>query len=244
MPADKAFVFARGAAPRQSGTSRALAPYCVAALAVASLGNVNPVLAKPNPASGFEASLPLPAPPARAADGAIFSAAAGYAALHEGRRARNVGDPLTIVLVESTSTSKGASALTKRSGSASITPPSAGLLSFLNPEALKLASGGSFNGAGNAAQTSSLNALLSVTIAEVRSNGTALVRGEKRMILSQGQEWVQFSGIVRLADIDADNRVPSVRVADARIEYSGNGAIQRASRPGWLARFFAAISPF
>ena len=78
-------------------------------------------------------------------------------------------------------------------------------------------------------------ATLSVTIAEVRANGTALVRGEKRMMLSQGHEWIQFSGIVRLADIDQNNRIASTRVADARIEYAGKGALQRASRQGWLS---------
>jgi flagellar L-ring protein precursor FlgH len=83
-----------------------------------------------------------------------------------------------------------------------------------------------------------------VTIVEVRANGTALLRGEKRMMLSQGQEWVQFTGIARLADIDSDNRILSTRVADARFEYSGNGAVQRAGREGWLSRFFNMISPF
>ena len=83
-----------------------------------------------------------------------------------------------------------------------------------------------------------------MTIAEVRANGTALLRGEKRMLLSQGHEWVQFTGIARLADIDADNRIVSTRVADARLEYSGNGAVQRAGREGWLSRFFNMISPF
>ena len=203
-----------------------------------------PACAKSKPPTGFEAALPAPPPAPRVADGGIFSVSAGYAPLHDGRRARVVGDPLTVMLVENTSTSKGTSAQTKRSGSAGITPPTAGLLSFLNPDALKLGSQSSFNGGGNASQTSSLEGELSVTIAEVRSNGTALIRGEKRLLLSQGQEWIQFTGIVRLADIDAENRVVSSRVADARVEYSGNGAVQRSSRPGWLARFFDVISPF
>ena len=64
------------------------------------------------------------------------------------------------------------------------------------------------------------------------------------MLLSQGNEWIQISGIVRLADIDQDNSVPSSRVADARIEYSGRGALQRASRQGWLGRIFNIVSPF
>lgn len=211
---------------------------------VAALLLASPALAKPRPPAGFEPALPAPPPAPRVADGAIFNANAGYAALIQGHRARAVGDPVTILLVESVSTSKSAGAKTQRGGSAGITPPSAGPLSFLNPEALKAGSQSSFKGEGNANQTSSLSGELAVTIAEVRPNGTALVRGEKRLLLSQGQEWIQFSGIVRLADLDADSRVMSSRVADARIEYSGNGSVQRASREGWLSRFFSKISPF
>ena len=211
--------------------------------ALALFTAASPALAKPPP-PGFAATLPAPPPAPRVADGSIFNAAAGYAALHEGLRARVVGDPLTISLIEATSSSKSAASKTQRSGGASIVPPAAFPFSWLNPESLKASAQGSFNGQGNATQTSSFSSELSVTIAEVRAGGTALVRGEKRMLLSQGREWVQFSGIVRLADIDADNRIASSRVADARIEYGGNGAVQRAAREGWLSRFFNMISPF
>ena len=229
---------------------RAPAPFArlrvsgVGMVGLALLSLASPSLAKPNRPSGFAPALPAAAPAARAPDGGIFDASAGYAALTEGLRARAVGDPLNIVLVEQTTTSKSAGAKTQRGGSASITPPASGLLSFLNPEALKAGSQSSFKGDGNATQASSFAGELSVTIAEVRGNGTALVRGEKRMLFSQGHEWIQFSGIVRLADIDPDNRIASTRVADARIEYAGNGAIQRASREGWLSKFFNLISPF
>ena len=200
------------------------------------------------PAPGFRTVLPAsaiaPAERPEASKGSIYQASHGYAALHEGTRARKVGDLVTVVLVESVTTSKSSSANTARDGSFGITPPTAGPLSFLNPDALKAASQGSFSGQGNAAQRSTLNGAVAVTIAEVRSNGTALVVGEKQMQLSQGDEWVQFAGIIRLADVDVDNRIPSSKVADAQIIYSGKGAVQRASRPGWLSRFFSAISPF
>ena len=197
------------------------------------------------PAPGFAAA-PLPPAPMTAApdNGAIFQANYGYSGLHEGLRARRVGDLVTIVLVESIGTSKSAAGQTARNGSASITPPTAGPLNFLNPDALKMAAQGSFKGSGNASQRSTLNGAIAVTIAEVRSNGTASVVGEKEMALSQGDEWVQFAGTLRLADIDSDNRVLSSRIANARIIYSGKGAIQQASRPGWLSRFFTLISPF
>ena len=235
------FVIARGKAPRQSRAARA-ALDCFAALAMTSLVAA-PALAR-RPPEGFAPALPAPPPAPRVADGSIFNASAGYAALHEGLRARRVGDPVTIQLVENTTSSKTAGSKTQRSGAGAFVPPAAFPFSWLNPESLKASAQGSFNGQGNATQTSSFSSELSVTIAEVRAGGTALLRGEKRMMLSQGQEWVQFTGIVRLADIDADNRILSTRVADARLEYSGNGAVQRAGREGWLSRFFNMLSPF
>ena len=216
----------------------------IAAAAAISAALPDPAAAKklPKP-SGFEPTLPVEAP-LPIANGSIFQANLGYAGLYEGTRARRVGDPVTIRLVESTSASKAVNSKSNKGGGASITPPTAGPLSFLNPNALNASSSSSFNGQGNAAQTSSLSSTLAVTIVEVRPNGTALVRGEKQMLLSQGDEWVRFSGIVRLVDIDADNIVLSTRVADVHAEYSGKGALQRASKQGWLGRFFNIISPF
>jgi flagellar L-ring protein precursor FlgH len=196
------------------------------------------------PPQGFAPALPQPVAPAPGSNGSIFNVNAGYAGLVEGTRAKMVGDMLTILLVEQTTTSKTVGTKTDRGGNASITPPSEGPFAFASPEALKAASQSSFKGQGNTTQTNSLVGEVGVTIVEVRPNGTALVRGEKRMLLSQGNEWVQVSGIVRLADVDQQNRIRSNQVADARIEYTGNGSIQRAGREGWFSRLFNIVSPF
>lgn len=198
---------------------------------------------------GFVAPPPPPMPTTyrgapEGSQGAIFQVAQGYAPLVVGNRARGLGDMVTILLVESTSTSKSVRGATDREGEFGIIPPTAGLLGFLNPNALNASGGGSFNGSGNAAQQSQLTGTVTVTIAALYPNGTAEVVGEKQMALSQGDEWVQFAGRIRLVDIDAENTLPSSRVANARIIYTGEGVVQRASRPGWLSRFFGAISPF
>ncbi|MFL0672664.1 MAG: flagellar basal body L-ring protein FlgH [Erythrobacter sp.] len=202
-----------------------------------------PTAPPPAPPPAALAAASMPDQPA-ASTGAIFQASQGYVGLHVGARARNIGDMLTIVLVENTTTQKSASGQTGRDGSFGITPPATGPLSFLNPEALKAASEGSFRGQGNAAQQSRLNGAIAVTIAAVYPNGTADVIGEKQLALSQGEEWVQFAGRVRLIDVDANNRLFSNQVANARMIYAGKGAIQQASRPGWLSRFFGMIAPF
>ena len=194
--------------------------------------------------AGFAATLPPPPPAAPAqATGAIFNASTGYAPLHYGQRAHRVGDLVTVVLTERTTTSKSADSSQARDGSIALRPPSVGPFAF-DPNVLNSGGSSSFNGGGDASQTSSLRGDLTVTIAEVRPNGTALVKGEKLMQFSQGEEWVQLSGIIRLADVDQDNRILSPRVADAQITYAGKGAVQRASREGWLSRFFNIVTPF
>lgn len=194
------------------------------------------------PKKGFDPTLPV-ATTAAPSSGAIFNVNAGYSALVEGPRAHAVGDVLTIVLVENLSTSKQASSKIAKSGSFSVTPPSAGPF-VINPNALNAAGASAFNGQGNASETSQLGGQISVTVAEARRNGTLFVKGEKRLLLSQGEEWVQISGIVRIADIDQNNTIQSGQLADARVVYTGNGSIGRASRQGWLGRFFSVINPF
>jgi len=188
-------------------------------------------------------SVPVPlAPPA---NGSIFQASHGYAPLTSGARAAQVGDILTIQLVESTQASKSNAANTGRDGGFGLTPPTTGIFSKLfSPTDVAASGTQTFKGSGAASQSNSLSGEITVTIAQVFANGTMLVKGEKALTLNRGDEFIQISGLVRQADVTPDNRVLSTRVADARIVYKGKGEIARASRQGWLQRFFSMISPF
>jgi flagellar L-ring protein precursor FlgH len=185
-----------------------------------------------------------PAAQAAPANGSIFQAAMGYAPLTSGMRAAAVGDLLTVVLVERMQAAKSALANTGRSGKIGLSPPVKGPLSLFTAEEFNLSGDSKFDGKGQAAQSNTLSGEVSVTVAEVYPNGTMLVRGEKTVRLNRGDEFVQFAGIVRQVDVTADNRIPSTRVADAKITYTGKGEIARASRQGWLQRFFSVLSPF
>jgi flagellar L-ring protein FlgH len=185
-----------------------------------------------------------PAAQAAPANGSIFQVAQGYAPLTSGMRAAAVGDLITIVLVERMQAVKTAVASTGRSGEIGLAPPINGPLSLFTPEEFNIGGDSRFDGKGQAAQSNALSGEVSVTVAEVYPNGTMLVRGEKMVRLNRGDEFVQFAGIVRQVDVTADNRIPSTRVADAKITYTGKGEIARASRQGWLQRFFSILSPF
>lgn len=177
-------------------------------------------------------------------NGAIFQATNGYAALTTGQRAAMVGDVLTVALIERTVTNKSNGANFDRGGSFGLNPPTTGPLSVIDSSDVSISGNTNFSGKGSAQQSNALQGQIAVTIAEVYPNGTYLVKGEKLMTLSRGDEHIRFSGIVRAADITPDNVVLSSRVANANITYSGSGEIQRANKQGWLQKFFNIISPF
>ena len=207
------------------------------------LGAAMLLVAARDPDPAFEPSFPeVPPPPA--ANGAIFQASHGYAPLTSGNRAAAVGDMLTIVLVERTQGNSTNGVTTARDGSIGLTPPATGPLSFFQPSDVSMGGNNEFDGSGRAIQSNSLSGEITVTVAAVLPNGNMVVQGEKHVRINRADEFVRVSGIVRPADISVDNRVASTRIADARIIYSGRGEVARASRQGWLQRFFTIVSPF
>lgn len=179
------------------------------------------------------------------ATGAIYQTA-GVRPLFEDRRARHMGDTLTINLVERTTAQKSANAGAARSsnmsaGVAALGGVSVGRLGRLSVEA---GSESGFSGQGAAAANNAFNGTITVTVIDVFPNGNLLVSGEKQVAINQGNEFIRFSGVVNPNHVTTSNTVQSTQVADARIEYKGSGFIDESTRMGWLQRFFLALLPF
>ncbi|MDR2880940.1 MAG: flagellar basal body L-ring protein FlgH [Azoarcus sp.] len=184
-------------------------------------------------------------PEARPANGAIWQS--GGRSLLEDRRARRVGDIITVNLVERTSAQKNANASTGRSSSLSggLSASSSKLpLSSLAGLSAEAGTKSAFEGKGAAAANNTFSGTISVTVTEVLTNGNLLVSGEKMLTINQGNEHIRFSGVVNSDNISTSNTVQSTQVADARIEYRGSGFIEEANNKGWLHRFFSVINPF
>ena len=184
------------------------------------------------------------------AGGSIYANAQGpRLRLFEDNKAREVGDLLTIVLVESTeSRTRANTAVTKDAGVGMSVPNIAGAaVTYKGRNILQAEVEGSrqFAGGGVSTQSNELAGDITVTVVQQLPNGNLLVRGEKMMRLNQGDELVQVQGIVRPADIGPDNRIASNRVGDARIVYGGRGTLARSNAMGWLGRFFnSALFPY
>lgn len=196
----------------------------------------------------FAPTMPPDAEMSNRNSGTIYHAEYG-GSLVEDRRARRQGDVLTIELVERTEASKNTSTSTSRNSQADISGPTL-FGRGVTSGGTEILSGGmdsdqSFDGQGDAQQSNHLEGEITVTVARQLPNGNLVVQGEKWLTLSQGEERVRIAGIIRPEDIGPENTVPSNRVADARIAYSGSGSLSDASSPGWLARFFQSpLTPF
>jgi len=183
--------------------------------------------------------------PAPAANGAIYQAALARP-LFEDRRARHVGDIITINLVERNTATKSANTSATRSSemTGGITASSRLPLGGLNGLNVEAGVDSGFNGAGSARANNAFNGTITVTVIDVYANGNLLVSGEKMVAINQGNEFIRFSGVVDPNTVTSTNTVQSIQVADARIEYRGTGVIDQSNTMGWLQRFFLAILPF
>jgi flagellar L-ring protein precursor FlgH len=159
-------------------------------------------------------------------------------------RAFRVGDVVTVLLQETTQASKKAGTSFSKGSSASVAP--IGLLGkTFGRTGVDISADRSFQGDATSTQQNALAGAVTVLVQEVLPNGLLRVAGEKRLQLNQGEEFVRLQGYLRAADIDNANQVSSLRVANARIAYSGQGTLADSNSPGWLTRFFTGpLMPF
>ena len=99
-------------------------------------------------------------------------------------------------------------------------------------------------GSGTADQKASLSGSVTVTVIEILANGNLVVRGEKKLGLSEGTEVIQVSGVIRPQDVGPNGTVQSLRLANAQIAYRGSGDLANATKVGWGTSLLHKYWPF
>ena len=215
----------------------------LALLAVAAVGCIPLTPHRPEPT--YEPAYPLLPPPPAPTGGGLYQTGFGVD-LFDDHRAMRAGDIVTIVLQEVTKSSKSAATNINKGSSSELPEPTVlgSIISGSNPNGLlnSIENSNKFNGAAGSDQSNSLSGTISAVVTAVYPNGLLQVQGEKWLQLNRGEEYVRVSGIVRREDIDGSNMVSSLKLADARLAYSGTGELADANSAGWLTRFF--LSPF
>jgi flagellar L-ring protein precursor FlgH len=185
------------------------------------------------------------------AEGSIYSeAAAGYL---EDTRAVRTGD-IVLIRINERADAKG-NASTELSRSTSDTTGIQSLLGLvpaiqrahpdIDPEHLiELASQADFAGDGQTSRAGQLQGVIAVRVKKDLPNGDLFIEGTKVVMINHEEYHLYISGVVRPADIDMDNAVPSSLVADAQVEFTGRGDVADQVERGWLKKTLDWINPF
>jgi len=176
--------------------------------------------------------------------------------LYDDIKAHKIGDLITVVFTEKMDASKEAETNYEKNSTANIVDPTilSTVADFSLPKWLpiplattdnlnletQLNGDREFEGSSDAEQKNELTGQVTVMVSQIYPNGNLYVRGEKWININHGDEFIRVSGIIRSEDIQPDNTIESHRIADARISYSGRGALTNATKPGWLMKIITS----
>lgn len=154
-----------------------------------------------------------------------------YQTLASDHKAFRVGDLITVQVIEQSSASTSTDTSTQRTNS--VTAGVSTSLASNHQVNGSLSLGGSFDGGGTTQRANKLLATLSVTVREVLPNGDLKVAGEQLLTVNGEQHRVNLQGQIRPQDISTDNLVLSNRLADAHIDYVGDGDLSDRQKRAW-----------
>lgn len=162
-----------------------------------------------------------------------------FAALASDRVASSVGDSLTVVVIQVAEARNSATA-----SSNAAYDLGASIEAGSTDEGLSINFGRDEGRRGEVRRSQSFTTQIAVTVVEVAPNGDLIIAGEQRMTVNGQATTLRVTGRVRPADLQADNRVASNRVVDARIDFDSEERLdedRRASLLSWLTDWFRGI---
>jgi flagellar L-ring protein FlgH len=212
----------------------------------------NPTAAAPPPVAPPPAPVVVAVP--ASPPGSLWSEVGSRSLIGMDGNARRIGDLITVLISESASTSLDATTDTSRTGSASLGVTA---LMGLETSLIKaneanmtngLTLGGetatAHSGTGKTSRTGSLTATLTCEVQEVLPNGNLRIRGTKAVRVNRETQYLTLEGVVRPRDILLDNTVRSDVLANAKVEFTGSGAVSAKQTPGWGSVVLDTVSPF
>jgi flagellar L-ring protein precursor FlgH len=220
--------------------------FIVSALALLQGCATEPVDMVLRPSPEFQPVYPLASDRPKIATGGIYSNRQSDAWFGRGRNYQ-VGDIITVLLNESTQAARTQNTDVSREAKNSLPSGASTQVGKFSPflDGVNLNDNKtSSTGKGKADQQASLSGSVAVTVVEILANGNLVIRGEKKLGLSEGTEVIQVSGVIRPEDIGPNSTVQSRRLANAQIAYRGSGDLANATRAGWGTTFMHKFWPF
>lgn len=160
-----------------------------------------------------------------------------WASMASDRKASQVGDIVTLLVIENDSASNSVTKGSRKRHSIDIGVDTS--LDF--SETANGTLGGSYEGQGTNARSDRMVARLSVTVTEVYPNGDMRVAGMQRLKINGETTIINLSGRVRPDDLNADNTLLSWRLADAVIDYDGKGFASQSAKPSVITKILGFL---
>ncbi|HPF33911.1 MAG TPA: flagellar basal body L-ring protein FlgH [Candidatus Krumholzibacteria bacterium] len=155
------------------------------------------------------------------------------ASLVTNMKALNVGDIITIQIVEQTTAN--ASAQTSANNKSEVSGgPGLGFLDVLTNWGLETEN--KYSGDGSTQRSGNLQAEITARIVEQMGNGDYRLAGTRMVDINGERQLIEITGFCRGRDIQPDNTILSTHIADARIAYNGTGPINASSEPGLVTK--------
>jgi flagellar L-ring protein FlgH len=178
----------------------------------------------------------------------------GPASLFGDRRARTLGDILTVVIeIDEKAELKNRTKRT-RDATEGLSVPNffglAGLASEILPNnatldpAIDATSSSSNNGIGSIRREEKITLQVAATVAQVLPNGHMLISGSQEVRVNHELRELQVTGIIRPEDISRRNTITYEKIADARIIYGGRGVISDIQQPRYGQKILDAVLPY
>lgn len=154
-----------------------------------------------------------------------------YRAIAADRRAYRVGDVLTVNVLEAVSARSGAS--TDASGKLGV-QAAASTNNYQGSADLGLSAVN--RGGAETSRIGEFRTHLSVRVTDIEPSGLLWVEGMQALLINGEEQQIILSGSVRPDDINADNTVWSHRLANAKVELSGNGVVSQSQTQSIIYR--------
>ncbi len=178
----------------------------------------------------------------------------GPSSLFGDRRARTVGDILTVVIAIDDEATISNQTNRSRSGSEGMSVEALlGLPSVadsilpadatLNP-AVQLGGTSASAGRGTTARAEEITLRVAATVTDVLPNGHLVIFGSQELRVNFELRDLQVAGVIRPEDISRRNEIPYDKIADARVAYGGRGQITDLQQPRYGQQVLDIVLPF
>jgi flagellar L-ring protein FlgH len=178
----------------------------------------------------------------------------GPSSLFGDRRARTLGDILTVVIeIDEEAEFKNRTDRTRKASEGLSVPNFFGLAGIaqnvlpnganLDP-AIDASSSSVNNGTGLLKRQEKLTLQVAATVVSILPNGHMVISGSQELRVNQELRDLQVAGIIRPEDISRRNTITYEKIADARIIYGGRGTISDIQQPRYGQKILDTVLPF